>query len=49
MSKETIIDYYLEKSKNKDFQINQIRKELEPKGVSDGDIRTIVKIVDNAV
>lgn len=49
MSRENIVNYYLEKSKHKDFQINQIRKELEPKRIPDEEIRNIVKIVDNAV
>ena len=49
MNEENLVKYYLERSENKDFQINQIRKELEPKGVSDEEIRIIVRIVDNAV
>lgn len=49
MSKENIVNYYMEKSTHKDFQINQIRKELQARGIPDEEIRIIVKIVDNAV
>ena len=47
MSRAKLIDYYIEQSQNPDFQIDQIRKELEPKNIPDEEIRIIVRLVDN--
>lgn len=49
MSRAKIIDYYIEKSEEPDFQIDQIRKELESKDVPDEEIRIIVQLVDSAI
>lgn len=46
MSRAKFIDYYLEKSKDPGFQIDQIRKELESNNVPDDEIKIIVKLVD---
>lgn len=47
MSRAGLIDHYIVESKKPGFEIDQIRKELEPKGVSEEDIRAIVKVVDS--
>jgi hypothetical protein len=47
MSRAKLIDYYLEKSLTDDFQIDQIRKELEAKNIEDEEIKVIVRLVDN--
>tara|TARA_A100000171_G_C2131127_1_gene146799 strand:+ start:934 stop:1329 length:396 start_codon:yes stop_codon:yes gene_type:complete len=49
MSRAKLIDYYIEKSQSPDFQIDQIRKELEPNNIPEEDIRAIVKMVDNHI
>lgn len=49
MSRAKLIDYYIEKSQSQDFQIDQIRKELEPNNIPEEDIRAIVKLVDNHI
>ncbi|KYG82310.1 hypothetical protein [Roseivirga echinicomitans] len=49
MSRAKLIDYYIEKSQSPDFQIDQIRKELEPNNIPEEDIRAIVKLVDNHI
>ena len=47
MSRAGLIDYYIQKSYEPDFEIDQIRKELEAKGVDEEEIRVIVRLVDN--
>ncbi|KOF04294.1 hypothetical protein OB69_01875 [Roseivirga seohaensis subsp. aquiponti] len=49
MSRAKLIDYYIEKSQSPDFQIDQIRKELEPNNIPEEDIRAIVRLVDNHI
>lgn len=49
MSRAKLIDYYLEKSHDNSFEIDQIRKELEAKNIPDEDIRAIVRVVDNDI
>ena len=49
MSRAGLVDYYLKESLKPDFEIDQIRKELEPKGVSEDDIQAIVRLVDNDI
>jgi len=49
MSRSGMVDYYLEKSKNPEFQIDQIRKELEENNVPEEEIRVIVRLVDNDI
>lgn len=49
MRRTRLIDYYIEKSQDSDFEINQIRKELELQKLPDEEIRIIVKLVDNAI
>lgn len=49
MSRAGLVDYYLEKSKEEGFEIDQIRKELELKGVPEEEIRTITLLVDNDI
>ncbi|MFT5916848.1 MAG: hypothetical protein ACJAWV_001885 [Flammeovirgaceae bacterium] len=38
-----IIKGYIEKSQDKDFQINQIRAELEARGIPELEIRAVVR------
>ena len=49
MSQSKLIAYYIEKSNDPNFSIDQIRKELEANNVADEEIRTIVRIVDNSI
>ena len=49
MSRAKLVDYYIDKSKEPDFQINQIRKELEAKNIPDEEIKAIVRLVDNYI
>ena len=44
-----MVDHYLEKAKEPDFEIDQIRKELESHGVDDEEIRVITYLVDNEI
>ncbi len=44
-----MVDHYLEKAKEPDFEIDQIRKELEIHGVDDEEIRVITYLVDNEI
>ncbi len=44
-----IIKRYIEKSTHKNFQINQVRKELEARDIPEAEIRAIVKSVDYEV
>lgn len=47
MTRAEIIDHYLQKATERNFDISIIRKELEQAGVEDEEIKTIVRIVDN--
>lgn len=49
MSRAKIVDYYLARAQEPDFEIDQIRKELEPQHISDEEIRIIVRIIDNEI
>jgi hypothetical protein len=49
MKYSKLIAYYIEKSYEPDFRIDQIRKELEVENIEDEEIRTIVRIVDNSI
>ncbi|MEQ9304280.1 MAG: hypothetical protein RJQ14_10225 [Marinoscillum sp.] len=49
MSRAKLIDYYIAESRNPNFQIDQIRKDLEKKGIADKEIKVIVRLVDNAI
>jgi len=49
MSRAKIIDHYIEKSKEPGFEIDQIRKELEPRNIPEEEIRIIVRLVDNTM
>lgn len=41
------MDYCIEKSREKGFEIDQIRKELEERDIPEEEIRAIVRLVDN--
>ena len=47
MSRAQLVDYYIEKSKEQGFEIDQIRKELEDRNIPDDEIKAIVRLVDN--
>lgn len=49
MERKKLIDHYLERTSEKNFEIIQIRRELEAHKIPDEEIRTIVRIVDNEV
>ena len=49
MSRAGLVDHYIAKSQKEGFEIDQIRKELEPQGVSEEDISAIVRLVDNEI
>lgn len=41
------MDFYLEKSKEPNFELDQVRKELEKNDIADEEIKIIVKLVDS--
>lgn len=45
--KEEIINYYLQRLDEKDFEISQVRRDLEKRNVEPEEITSIVQIVDN--
>lgn len=47
MSRAGLVDHYTKESEKPGFEIDQIRKELEPKGVAEEDISAIVRLVDS--
>ena len=47
MSRAKLVDYYVEKSMEEGFEIDQIRKELEDRKIPDEEIKSIVRLVDN--
>jgi hypothetical protein len=42
-----IIDYYFQRINNKDFEISEVRRDLEKNNYDEDEIRIIVKLVDN--
>lgn len=49
MTRAKIIDYYLEKSLDENFEIDQVRKDLEAANVDEEEIQIIVRLVDNEI
>jgi hypothetical protein len=47
MDRAKIVDYYIERSKEKDFTIQKVREELERSSLEDKEIEIIVRLVDN--
>lgn len=47
MSRAGLVDHYLRESAKPNFEIDQIRKELEPNNVPEEDIQAIIRLVDN--
>lgn len=45
--KEEIINYYFQRFDEKDFEISQVRRDLEKRNVEPEEIKSIVRIVDN--
>lgn len=48
-NKAQIIEHYLEKSQNKDFDLGKVRKELESYNIQGEEIKEIIKYLDNAI
>lgn len=48
MDRAKLVDYFLAKIHDKDFEIYQVRQELEKHNIEEDEIKVIVKIVDNA-
>ncbi len=44
--KEEIINYYIQRFDEKDFEISQVRRDLEKRNVEPEEIKNIVRIVD---
>lgn len=49
MERAKIIDYYLQKVNDKDFDLYNVRKELEKNNIEDDEIRIIVRLLDNEI
>lgn len=49
MERAKIIEYYLQKINDKDFDLYEVRKELEKNGLEEEDIRIIVQQVDREI
>ena len=49
MSRAKIIDHYLRKIQEENFDVYQVRKELEKSNVDEEEIKIIVRLVDNEV
>lgn len=47
MDRAKIVDYYIEKINDKDFNILIVRQELEKNNVDEQEIKIIVRLVDN--
>ena len=47
MDRAKIVDFYLQKINEKDFDISQVRKDLEKNNIAEEDIKAIVRLVDN--
>ena len=48
MSRAKLIDHYLEKAQEPNFEIDQIRKDLNGK-IPEEDIRAIIRVIDSTV
>ncbi len=49
MDRAKIVDYYIQKIENKDFEIYQVREELTKNNFEEEEIKIIVRLVDNEV
>lgn len=47
MERAKIVDYYIDKINDKDFNILNVRQELENNNVDEPEIKVIVRLVDN--
>lgn len=47
MDRAKIVDYYIQKIENKDFEIYQVREELTKNNFEEEEIKIIVRLVDN--
>ena len=49
MNRAQIVDYYIQKIDNKEFDIYQLKKELKEKNIEDQEIKVIAKLIDNEI
>ncbi|PZX49150.1 hypothetical protein [Algoriphagus chordae] len=49
MDRAKIIDYYLQKISDKDFDLYDVRKELEKNDIEEEEIRIIIRLLDNQI
>lgn len=49
MDRARLIDFFLQKLNDKDFQISEIRLEMEKYNLPEEEIRTVVRIIDNEI
>lgn len=49
MDRARIVDYYLSKIDRMDFNILEIRQEMETNGIPEEEIRIVVRLVDNEI
>ena len=49
MSRAKVIDHYLKKIREENFDVYQVRKELEKNNVDEEEIKIIVRLIDNEV
>lgn len=49
MTRAQIVDYYIEKSRNEGFELDQIRKDLQTRNIPEEEIRAIVRLVDSEI
>ena len=48
MDRAKLVDFFMAKIHDKDFEIYQVRQELEKHNIDEEEIKVIVRIVDNA-
>jgi hypothetical protein len=49
MDRAKIVDYYMQKINDKDFNIHLLRQEMEKNNMDENEIKVIVRLVDNEV
>lgn len=49
MERAKVINYYLQKVNDKNFDLYDVRKELEKNNIEDDEIRIIVRLLDNEI
>lgn len=49
MERAKIVDYYLQKINDKDFDLYDVRKEMEKNNVEEEEIKVIIRLLDNQI